>query len=517
MMEIVLLVVRLILAAVFGVAGVAKLADRAGSRKALAGFGVPESLSAPLALMLPLTEIVIAVALLPLSTAWVGGTGALALLLAFSIGIGVNLARGNSPDCHCFGQLHSEPVSWKVFARNLALAVMAGLIIVAGQPGLSAFAWLNELKAGERVSLSLSLVALGLLIPVVVFLRRLLRQQTASLEMLTALKKLIEEDYAEPAPIEREDAAPPVEGLPVGAPAPHFALETLQGELLSLDTLLAGSKPVLLFFVSPTCAPCKSLLPQVSHWEREFSAWLTIAVLSRGTLKENQAKMAKYDLRHLLLQGETEVADEYQARWTPAAVLLNRDGRIASPVTSGDEAIRALVSHTVTTQAALSAAGQGLNGLIPQVLVGKSLFKVGEPAPRFSLPDETGKVVSLESLLGEPTLLLFWSSKCGFCVGMIEDLKRWEAEPPAGAPKLVFVNSGYEREKQEGFRSLMLIDEEFEIGPLYGTNGTPSAILIDSEGRIGSSLATGAKNILALAGVRRRELPLASNGTLHKH
>ncbi|HWQ31396.1 MAG TPA: MauE/DoxX family redox-associated membrane protein, partial [Blastocatellia bacterium] len=106
-MEIVLLVVRLILAAVFGVAGVAKFADREGSRKALAGFGVPEAVAAPLAVILPVVEIALALALLPLGTAWVAAGGALALLLVFSIGIAVNLARGNSPDCHCFGQLHS--------------------------------------------------------------------------------------------------------------------------------------------------------------------------------------------------------------------------------------------------------------------------------------------------------------------------------------------------------------------------------------------------------------------------
>jgi thiol-disulfide isomerase/thioredoxin len=517
MMEIVLLTVRLILAAVFGIAGAAKLADREGSRKALAGFGVPESLAAPLALILPVAELAVAAALLPLGTAWFGGIGALILLLAFSIGIGVNLARGNSPDCHCFGQLHSEPVSWKVFARNLALAGVAGLIVVAGNPGLSAFTWLSDLKAGEIVSLVISIVAVGLLAAALVSLRRVLAQQTVVMEKLEAVRKIIDEDYAEPAPIEREDAAPPVEGLPVGALAPNFSLESMSGSQVSLEGLLSGGKPVLLFFVSPTCSPCKSLLPMVSRWEREFSDWLSIAVLSRGTLKDNQSKMSKYEIRHLLLQGEADVADEYQARWTPAAVLIGRDGKIASPVTSGDEAIRALINHTVTTNAAMIAAGNTTNGLIPQVSVGKSLFKVGEPAPRFSLPDEKGKMVSLESLLGDPTLLVFWSSKCSFCVALIEDLKRWEAEPPKGAPKIVFLNSGFDQDKREGFSSQMLIDQDFDIGPLFGTNGTPSAILIDGEGRIASSMATGATNILALAGVRRRELPLAKNGAGHKH
>src|SRR6185369_14748942 len=108
-MQIVLLIARLLLAVVFGVAGIAKAADLAGSRRAVAGFGIPERLASPLGLGLPFAEILIAVALIPLSSAWAGAIAALAVLLIFTIGIAVNLARGKSPDCHCFGQLHSEP------------------------------------------------------------------------------------------------------------------------------------------------------------------------------------------------------------------------------------------------------------------------------------------------------------------------------------------------------------------------------------------------------------------------
>jgi uncharacterized membrane protein YphA (DoxX/SURF4 family) len=45
-MEILLLVARLLLAGVFGVAGIAKAADLEGSRRASAGFGIPENLAA---------------------------------------------------------------------------------------------------------------------------------------------------------------------------------------------------------------------------------------------------------------------------------------------------------------------------------------------------------------------------------------------------------------------------------------------------------------------------------------
>ena len=509
-MEIVLLLARLILAVVFGVAGVAKLTDPEGARQALIGFGVSEELAKGLGWILPIAEILVALLLLPLQTAWLGGIGALTLLLVFSVGIGVNLVRGHTPDCHCFGQLHSEPVSWQMFARNLALAAVASTIVVAGptHPGLSAFAWMADLKAVELITLIASVVAMGIAVTALMYLRRILTHQETVLEHLDAMKKVIDEDYAESAPIERDGALPPSEGLPVGAVAPAFALPTLEGNRVSLTNLLAHGKSVLLLFASPSCAPCKSLLPLVRVWEREYHDYLTIAILSEGTLKANQNKMSKYEARYLLLQEEALVSNQYQSRWTPAAVLINSNGKIASPVTPGEDAIKMLVHHTVTTSAGQSA---NINGDIPQIGVGTSLFKLGDPSPRFSLPDLTGRIVQIEDFWGQETMLLFWSPHCSYCQAMSEDLKAWEENPPQGAPQLVYVSSHHgdkTETKDNTLPSNMLLDTEFDIGPLFGIKGTPSAILIDRQGRIASSLATGAHNILALAGIYKVELPI---------
>lgn len=93
-MNTALLIARVLLALVFASAGVAKLADRSGSRQALIDFGLPRSLAAPLGILLPLAELEVAAALIPVATAWWGAMGALALLLAFVGGISANLARG---------------------------------------------------------------------------------------------------------------------------------------------------------------------------------------------------------------------------------------------------------------------------------------------------------------------------------------------------------------------------------------------------------------------------------------
>src|SRR5262245_30467847 len=173
-MEIFLLIARLLLAGVFGVAGVAKATDKAGSRKAMIGFGVPEALAGPLGRGLPYIEMLVAIALIPLATAWWGAVGSLALLGMFTIAIAVKLALGEAPDCHCFGQLHSEPVSWKTFVRNLVLVVVAGLVVFQGKdnPGLSAFVWLNNFRVPEVANLILSIATIGLLCTVIFFLNR---------------------------------------------------------------------------------------------------------------------------------------------------------------------------------------------------------------------------------------------------------------------------------------------------------------------------------------------------------
>jgi len=510
-MEVVLLTARVTLALVFGVAGIAKMADFAGSRRALTDFGVPEWMSAPLSRSLPFVEVMVALALIPRTTAWWAAIAAAVLLLAFAGGIGLNLARGNSPDCHCFGQLHSKPVSSSTFTRNLILMAVAGLIIVQGRtdPGLSAVAWLGELKTAETLNLVLGFAAVALLATAVVYLRRVLKQQSAILGRIEAMKKVIDEDYAE-LPVERAEAAAPVEGLPIGAAAPEFSLATVGGDHVALSDLLSYGKSVLLLFVSPNCAPCKALMPFIKSWEHDYGNQLTIALLSKGNAAANQSWMAEVGVSHALLQGESSVAEEYEAKWTPAAVMIRSDGKIASSVTYGDEAIRALVNRAVAPpdiQRKRSLEVKG-NGHKPQIIIATphAMSDLGKLAPEFSLPDPDGNIISTEDLLGRDTLLLFWNPSCPFCSGMTEEINRWESDSPKESPRLIFISSGEEedvRVESAKFKSQFLIDPELEVGGLFGTNLTPSAVLIDRQGRIASPPTAGPERIMSLAGVRK--------------
>src|SRR5215208_3574986 len=177
-MDVVLLLARLLLASVFVVAGVAKLVDRAGSRRAAKDFGVPTALAPALGILLSLAELAVAVALILASSAWWGAVGALVLLLLFVVGIAANLARGRKPECRCFGQLHSEPAGWKTLVRNGVLAAVAGFVVWRGYGGAgpSAVGWLAGLSTAQLLGLSVGVVLLGMVAAQWWFLLALLRQ-----------------------------------------------------------------------------------------------------------------------------------------------------------------------------------------------------------------------------------------------------------------------------------------------------------------------------------------------------
>src|SRR5947207_15608589 len=223
-MSLALLLARILLAAVFLVAGLAKLADLPGSRQAARDFGVPAQLAEPFGLLLPLAELAVAVALLPPVSVWWGALGALTLLLLFVGGISSNLARGRQPDCHCFGQLHSAPAGWPTLFRNLVLAAVAGVVVAFGRsmPGPGVLDWLAPLSVSQRLEVLAGLVVLALLIGEGWVLVHVLSQQGRLLLRIEALEGRLAAAGQAPSPVAARTA-----GLAVGSPAPALPCRPL--------------------------------------------------------------------------------------------------------------------------------------------------------------------------------------------------------------------------------------------------------------------------------------------------
>ena len=287
-MDAALVIARLLLAAVFAVAGTAKLADLPGSRAAVAGFGVPDRLAGALGTILPGSELAIAALLLPAETATAAGSAAFACCSLQHRHHGER-GRGKAPECHCFGQLHSKPAGPQTLARNLALAVVAAFVAFAGagaQPGIWEAA--EQLEAGTWAVLGGGLALALVLASGVAALLSLLRRNGLLLLRVETLEAALTE-HEIPIP---DAPAPEVTGLPVGSAAPEFELPSIDGDAISLASLLSGGRPALLVFTSPRCAPCEGLMPKVAAWQRELVAHLNVAVLADGDRDEESGEAA---------------------------------------------------------------------------------------------------------------------------------------------------------------------------------------------------------------------------------
>ena len=115
-------------------------------------------------------------------------------------------------------------------------------------------------------------------------------------------------------------------GPAVGAPAPAFALEGLDGRTVELGR--AGPVSTLLFFLSPTCPVCKKLLPILRSTARSEQSWLRVVLASDGerTAQEKFYRQTKLeDFPYVL---STELGMAFKVSRLPYAVLIDENGAV---------------------------------------------------------------------------------------------------------------------------------------------------------------------------------------------
>jgi thiol-disulfide isomerase/thioredoxin len=320
---------QLLLAVVFTVAGVAKLVERAGTREAIEAFGLPSSIAPAASLALPIAELAIAAALVPAATGRWGALAAAALLAAFCLGIGRVLRAGAAVECNCFGGLTKTEVGRGTLVRNLALAAVAVFVASSGQT-VSAFRWVSVAAPQDRVGIAFLVACLAGLSW---FCWRLLQQNGMLLLRL---------EDGDPAGARRTapEALPPLE---TGTVAPPFSGQDLQGDPISLTSLLAAGHPVALFFTNPGCGACEAALELIAEVQSERADKLTLAVISGGSIDRIKAKAAEFGLNRVVPQTDESLFDAYRVYGVPGVVGIDRTGAISRPAALGVDAVREVI------------------------------------------------------------------------------------------------------------------------------------------------------------------------------
>lgn len=115
-------------------------------------------------------------------------------------------------------------------------------------------------------------------------------------------------------------------GPKVGEAAPTLAVTDLAGRALTIGGRDAGGRRTLLFFVSPTCPVCKTLLPVVRGLVAGATPPTRLVLASDGDVEAQRAFVARAGLGEHPYVVSTDLGLAYQVGKLPYAVLIDGDG-----------------------------------------------------------------------------------------------------------------------------------------------------------------------------------------------
>ena len=117
---------RAVLAGLFVYAAIGKLADPSAFAREIANYQLFPGIAQHVAVALPTTELVVALALFAPDRTWrrAGALGLAGLLAVLLVAVTSVVVRGVNVDCGCFGS-GSGPVTWLTVLRNATLLACA--------------------------------------------------------------------------------------------------------------------------------------------------------------------------------------------------------------------------------------------------------------------------------------------------------------------------------------------------------------------------------------------------------
>ena len=114
-------------------------------------------------------------------------------------------------------------------------------------------------------------------------------------------------------------------GPEVGDAAPHHALTDLSGQPLDLGGPSPGVR-TLLFFLSPTCPVCETLLPTLLRVARDEAPGLRLVLASDGDPEEHRSFRAAKRLGDQLYVLSRELGLAFAVSKLPTAILIDDAG-----------------------------------------------------------------------------------------------------------------------------------------------------------------------------------------------
>lgn len=118
--------------------------------------------------------------------------------------------------------------------------------------------------------------------------------------------------------------------LHVGVDAPLLPVKDLAGNTVNIGGRATDGKSRLLFFLSPDCPVCKSLLSAVLSAAKAEQDWLELVFASDGSQQDHQEFVDRHGLQGWPYVVSEMLGMSFGVAKLPYGVLIDEAGRIAS-------------------------------------------------------------------------------------------------------------------------------------------------------------------------------------------
>lgn len=123
-------------------------------------------------------------------------------------------------------------------------------------------------------------------------------------------------------------------GLKIGEEVPVFEMKTLQGRPVRLGGGRGNGKSMLLFFLSPGCPVCKTLLPTLQTIRAREANWLEIVLAGDGEKEAHRTWLKAQEMESWPYVLSPQLGMTMQVAQLPFAALVDEKGilRARNPV-----------------------------------------------------------------------------------------------------------------------------------------------------------------------------------------
>ena len=118
--------------------------------------------------------------------------------------------------------------------------------------------------------------------------------------------------------------------IEVGQSSPNLALQSISSGLIEIGAGKNTGKSQLIFFISPDCPVCKTLMPAIKSSAQSESDWVELIFASDGQEQNHQGYIQQHSIESYPYIISEILGKSFGIAKLPYAVLINNEGTISA-------------------------------------------------------------------------------------------------------------------------------------------------------------------------------------------